>query len=108
MKKSSILLIFFLFFNGSFFQPTLDTENIKIDLKRLDDEKILVTWSVDFETYDDIVLQISHKNEIETIQLESPDGEIELCCYPDYVRVTIRVFVTELENVTGPDCPASE
>ena len=108
MKKSSILLIFFLFFNGSFFQPTLDTENIKIDLKRLDDEKILVTWSIDFETYDDIVLQISHKNKIETIQLESPEGEIELCCYPDYVRVTIRVFVTELEDVTGPDCPASE
>ena len=68
MKKSSILLIFFLFFNGSFFQPTLDTENIKIDLKRLVDEKILVTWSVDFETYDDIVLQISHKNKNETRQ----------------------------------------
>ena len=70
------LLIFYLQFlygSWSFFQPTLDTENIKIDLKRLDDEKILVTWSVDFETYDDIVLQISHKNEIETIQLESPD-----------------------------------
>ena len=74
----------------------------------MDDEKILVAWSIGFEKYDDIVLQISHKNEIETIQLESPDGEIELCCYPDYVRVTIRVFVTELEDVTGPDCPASE
>ena len=55
MKKSSILLIFFLFFNGSFFQPTLDTENIKIDLKRSDDEKILVKWSIDFERYDDII-----------------------------------------------------
>ena len=58
--------------------------------------------------YDDIVLQISHDNNIETIQLESPDGELELCCYPDYVRVTIRVFITEFENVTGPDCPADE
>ena len=26
----------------------------------------------------------------------------------DYVRVTIRVFITEFENVTGPDCPADE
>ena len=108
MKKSSILLIFLLFFNGSFFQPTLDTENIKIELKRLDDEKILVAWSIGFEKYDDIVLQVSHKNKIETIQLESPDGEIELCCYPDYVKITIRVFVTNVEDVTGPDCPASE
>ena len=83
MKKSSILLIFFLFFNGSFFQPTLDTKNIELNVKRLENEKILVEWSINFEEYDDIVLQISHDNNIETIQLESPDGELELCCYPD-------------------------
>ena len=108
MKKSLIFLLFLLFFNGSFFTPTLDTENITLDIKRLEKEKILVEWSISFEDYDDIVLQISHDNNIETIQLESPDGELELCCYPDYVRVTIRVFITEFENVTGPDCPADE
>ena len=108
MKKSLIFLLFLLFFNGSFFNPTLDTENITLDLKRLENEKILIEWSINFEDYDDIVLQISHDNNIETIQLESPDGQLELCCYPDYVRVTVRVFVTEFEDVTGPDCPADE
>ena len=81
MKKSLIFLLFLLFFNGSFFTPTLDTENIKLDIKRLENEKILVEWSISLEDYDDIVLQISHDNNIETIQLESPDGELELCCY---------------------------
>ena len=108
MKKSLIFLLFLLFFNGSFFTPTLDTENIKLDIKRLENENILVEWSINFEEYDDIVLQISHDNNIETIQLESPDGELELCCYPDYVRVTVRVFVTEFEDVSGPDCPADQ
>ena len=108
MKKSLIFLSFFVFFNGSFFNPTLDTENIKLDLKRLDNEKILVEWSVDFEIYDDIVLQISHDNNLETIQLDSPDGQLELCCYPDYVRVTVSVFVTDFEDITGPDCPAEQ
>ena len=107
MKKSLIFLLFLLFFNGSFFTPTLDTENIKLDIKRLENEKILVEWSINFEEYDDIVLQISHDNNIETIQLESSDGQLELCCYPDYVRVTVRVFVTEFEDVSGPDCPAA-
>ena len=41
MKKSLIFLAFLIFFNGSFFNPTLDTENIKLDLKRLDNEKML-------------------------------------------------------------------
>ena len=76
MKKSLIFILFLLFFNGSFFNPTLDTENIKLDIKRLENEKILVEWSVNLEDYDDIVLQISHDNNIETIQLESPDGEL--------------------------------
>ena len=66
MKKSLIFLLFLLFFNGSFFTPTLDTENIKLDIKRLENEKILVEWSINFEDYDDIVLQISHDNNIET------------------------------------------
>ena len=108
MKKSLIFLSFLVFFNGSFFNPTLDTENIKLDLKRLDNEKILIEWSVDFDFYDDIVLQISHDNNLETIQLDSPDGQLELCCYPDYVRVTVSVFVTDFEDITGPDCPAEQ
>ena len=108
MKKSLIFLSFLVFFNGSFFNPTLDTENIKLDLKRLDNEKILIEWSVNFDIYDDIVLQISHDNNLETIQLDSPDGQLELCCYPDYVRVTVSVFVTDFEDITGPDCPAEQ
>ena len=60
MKKSLIFILFLLFFNGSFFNPTLDTENIELDIKRLENEKILVEWSINFEDYDGIVLQISH------------------------------------------------
>ena len=101
MKKILIFLSFFLFFNASFFNPILDTNNIEIEINRLVGEDISITWSVNYDTYDYIVMEISHRNNDEKYELSSSEGEVKLCCYPDYVRVTITVFVTKIEDVTG-------
>ena len=61
MKKNLIFLSFFLFFNASFFNPILDTENIDINLTQLEDENIRINWAVNYQDYDDIVIEISHK-----------------------------------------------
>ena len=108
MKKNLIFLSFLLFFNASFFNPILDTKNIEIQIDRLEDENIKISWSINYENYDDIVIEISHKNQIEKYQLTSPIGEVEMCCYPDYVRVTIKVLITKIEEVTGPECDVGE
>ena len=108
MKKNLIFLSFFLFFNASFFNPILDTQNIDINLTRLEGENIRISWAINYQDYDDIVIEISHKNEIENYQLTSPVGVVDMCCYPDYVRVTIKVLITKIEEVTGPDCDVGE
>ena len=108
MKKNLIILSFLLFFNASFFNPILDTQNIQIDVTRLEGENIKISWAINYENYDDIVIEISHKNQIEKYQLTAPIGEVEMCCYPDYVRVTIKVLITKIEEVIGPDCDVGE
>ena len=108
MKKILIFLSFFLFFNASFFIPILDQQNIEVDISRLEDENISIKWAVAYERYDFIMIEISHDNQIEKYELPGSTGEIELCCYPDYVKVTVSVFITKIENYTGPDCNASE
>ena len=108
MKKNLIFLSFFLFFNASFFNPILDVQNIDINLTRLEGENIRISWAINYQDFDDIVIEISHKNEIEKYQLTSPVGVVDMCCYPDYVRVTIKVLITKIEEVTGPDCDVGE
>ena len=107
-KKCLVLFSFFVFFNASFFNPILDQENIDIDISRLDGENISIEWSVAYENYDTIIIEISHDNNIEKYQLPGSSGKIELCCYPDYVKITISVFITKIEDYIGPDCNASE
>ena len=108
MKKSLIFFTFLLLFNASFFEPVIDTKNIEIDLTRLEGENIKISWSINFENYDDIVVEILHNNKRENYSLASPNGEVEMCCYPDYVRVTIKVLITKIEDVTGPECAVGE
>ena len=108
MKKSLIFFTFLLLFNASFFEPVIDTKNIEIDLTRLEGENIKISWSVNYENYDDIVVEILHNNKRENYTLASPNGEVEMCCYPDYVRVTIKVLITKIEDVTGPECAVGE
>ena len=69
MKKILIFLSFFLFFNASFFNPILDTNNIEIEINRLVGEDISITWSVNYDTYDYIVMEISHRNNDEKYEL---------------------------------------
>ena len=108
MKKSLIFFTFLLLFNGSFFEPVIDTKNIEIDLIRLEGENIKISWSINYENYDDIVVEILHNNERENYTLASPNGQVEMCCYPDYVRVTIKVLITKIEDVTGPECAVGQ
>ena len=108
MKKSLIFFTFLLLFNASFFEPVIDTKNIDIDLTRLEGENIKISWSINYENYDDIVVEILHNNKRENYTLASPNGEVEMCCYPDYVRVTIKVLITKIEDVTGPECAVGE
>ena len=108
MKKSLIFFTFLLLFNASFFEPVIDTKNIDIDLTRLEGENIKISWSINYENYDDIVVEILHNNIRENYTLASPNGEVEMCCYPDYVRVTIKVLITKIEDVTGPECAVGE
>ena len=108
MKKSLIFFTFLLLFNASFFEPVIDTKNIEIDLTRLEGENIKISWSVNYENFDDIVVEILHNNKRENYSLASPNGEVEMCCYPDYVRVTIKVLITKIEDVTGPECAVGE
>ena len=108
MKKSLIFFTFLLLFNASFFEPVIDTKNIDIDLTRLEGENIKISWSINYENYDDIVVEILHNNKRENYKLASPNGEVEMCCYPDYVRVTIKVLITKIEDVTGPECAVGD
>ena len=55
MKKNLIILSFLLFFNASFFNPILDTQNIQIDVTRLEGENIKISWAINYENYDDDV-----------------------------------------------------
>ena len=104
MKKILIFLSFFLFFNASFFIPILDQQNIEVDISRLEDENISIKWAVAYERYDFIMIEISHDNQIEKYELPGPTGEIELCCYPDYVKVTVKhIIITFRESAISTE-----
>ena len=60
---------------------TVDEDNLVLDLERLEDESIKVSWNVNYEDYDTIILEVEHSNSVNSFQLPSKIGRIELCCY---------------------------
>jgi hypothetical protein len=101
MKKLLILFSFFLFFNAS-----LDESNIDIKLITIDSQTFEISWSVNIQDYDEILLEIDHYDTIERYQLLTPDGSIEMCCYADELEVTILVLVTTSIEQDSEECPA--
>ena len=96
------LCCFFLIFS------TVDTDNISIELDRLEDESIEISWSIQYEDYDQIFLEIEHADSNYTFQVPSKSGELRLCCYPDEVKVTLSVKITKAIDQTDETCSAVE
>ncbi len=104
MKKITLLLIYFLLFTFA----SLDSENIELNLDRFEDEIIEINWSVKYDEFDYIFLDIKHNNSVESYRLPSKKGSIELCCYPNEIVATITVKITKSVKLSDEDCDAVE
>ena len=91
---------FFLIFSTS------DDDNISVEMERIDDETINISWSVQYEEYDKLLLEIEHLNDYFAFQLTSKIGEIPLCCYPDEVLAILSVQITKAIDQTDESCGA--
>ena len=96
------LCCFFLIFT------TVDEDNILIEAVRLEDESIEISWSIKYEDYDQIFLEIAHADSDYAFQVPSKSGEIQLCCYPNEVKVSITVKTTKTIDQTDETCSAVE
>jgi hypothetical protein len=96
------LCCFFLIFS------TVDEDNISIEVDRLEDESIEVSWLVQYEDYDQIFLEIQHLESNYPFQVPSKRGELQLCCYPGEVKVILTVKITRTVDETDENCNAVE
>lgn len=94
------LCCFFLIFS------TVDEDNISIEVDRLEDESIEVSWLIQYEDYDQIFLEIQHLDSIYAFQVPSKSGELQLCCYPDEVKIILTVQITKAIDETDASCNA--
>jgi len=104
MKKITLLLSYFFLFSFA----SLDSENIELDLDRFENEIIEISWSVKYEEFDYIFLDIKHENSVESYRLPSKKGSIELCCYPNEIVATITVQITKAVKLSDEECDAVE
>ena len=103
-KKKYLLLFCCLFLIFS----TTDSENIDLELERVDQENINLSWNVSFEDFDTILLEVNHSNETEVYQIPIKVGSIEICCYSDEVTVVLSVQITRAVDKTDESCNAEE
>ena len=96
------LCCFFLIFT------TVDEDNILIEADRLEDESIQISWSIKYEDYDQIFLEIAHADSDYAFQVPSKSGEIQICCYPNEVKVALTVKTTKTIDQTDETCSAVE
>lgn len=101
MKKLLIIFSFCLFFNA-----TLDESNIDIELSIADTKTFEISWSVNIQDYEELILQINQNGTIEQFQIPTSSGSIEMCCYSEEVVVTILVIVTTSIEQDSEECPA--
>ena len=95
---SCLLLIF----------STVDEDNISIEVDRLEDESIEVSWLIQYEDYDQIILELQHIDGNYTFQVPSKSGELQICCYPGEVKVILTVQITRTIDETDENCNAVE
>ena len=103
-KKKYLLLFCCLFLIFS----TTDSENIDLELERVDQENINLSWNVSFEDFDTILLEVNHSNETEVYQIPIKVGSIQICCYSDEVTVILSVQITKAVDKTDESCNAEE
>ena len=103
-KKKYLLLFCCLFLIFS----TTDSENIDLELERVDQENINLSWNVSFEDFDTILLEVNHSDEMEAYQIPIKVGSIQICCYSDEVTVVLSVQITKAVDKTDESCNAEE
>ena len=103
MKKFFIILSCVLFVNS-----ILDTENIELDIERLGENSVKISWSIKYEEYDRIVLEVLNQNNSERTRyiLPSLKGVVELCCFEGDVGATITVTASKAVDKSDEDCSA--
>ena len=103
MKKFFIILSCVFFINS-----TLDSENIELDIERLGENSVQISWSINYEEYDRIVLEVLNQNNSERTRyiLPSLKGVVELCCFEGDVGATITITKSKAVDKSDEDCSA--
>ena len=103
MKKFFIILSCVFFINA-----ILDTENIDLEIERIGENSVKISWSINYEEYDQIVLEVLNQNNAErTIYiLPSLKGTVELCCFEGDVGATITITKSTVIDKSDENCSA--
>ena len=103
MKNFFVIISCLLFINA-----TLDSENIELDIDRLGENSLKITWSINYEEYDRIVLEVLNQNNAERTRyiLPSLKGAVELCCFEGDVGATITITKSIAVDKSDEDCSA--
>lgn len=105
MNKKNIFLLFciplILFF-------TQDETNINLNVSRVEEASIEISWEILYEEYDSIILNLVSDESNEQYELPFNKGSIVICCYDNEVTVQIVVVVTNAEKIEDESCDALE
>ena len=103
MKKLFVIISCVFFINA-----TLDSENIELEIERLGENSVRITWSINYEEYDRIVLEVLNQNNAERTRyiLPSLKGAVELCCFEGDVGATITITKSKVIDKSDEDCSA--
>ena len=99
MKKFFIIISCVFFINA-----ILDSENIELEIERLGENSVKISWSINYEEYDRIVLEVLNQNNSERTRyiLPSLSGAVELCCFEGDVGATITLSLIHISEPTRP------
>ena len=103
MKKYFIILACVFFINA-----TLDNENIDLEIERIGENSVKISWSINYEEYDEIVLEVLNQNNAERTLyiLPSLNGTVELCCFEGDVGATITITKSTVVDKSDENCSA--
>ena len=103
MKKFFIVLSCVFFINA-----TLDNENIDLEIERIGENSVKISWSINYEEYDEIVLEVLNQNNAERTLyiLPSLEGTVELCCFEGDVGATITITKSKVVDKSDENCSA--
>ena len=90
------------------YENLLTPENIELDIERLGENSVQISWSINYDEYDRIVLEVLNQNNSERTRyiLPSLKGVVELCCFEGDVGATITVTKSKAVDKSDEDCNA--